>query len=322
MKKAKLISLAIFPLLLVGCGGNDTSTQSSVDSSEKTSERELRDKHYVPTSEVTIAGVMEDPNAAPYYEGITNFDTLAGEELETALRELLQSTVRLIQYSGGGRNVWDAVKEADLYVDEDGVKWIRGIYSRNLIPFANQQGNINETKANTYNREHVVPRSFLQNATHKENDPYGSPNASTDIANIFAEDYLVNSKRGTMKFGEVPYPTYISFIEDSVGRQTDVNVNTSAGVIEPTDLSKGEIARVNLYMLLMYPQYIRIGQTGDLSTFLKWNIEFQPTKERDYLRNEVIFEYQRNRNPFIDDYNLACRIWGEYDDTTKQVCRV
>lgn len=70
----------------------------------------------------------------------------------------------------------------------------------------------------------------------------------------------------------------------------------------------------------MYPQYLNVGESGALDMFLRWNLEHQPTLERDVKRNEAVYEYQKNRNPFIDDPALACKIWGDYDDTTRAAC--
>ena len=67
---------------------------------------------------------------------------------------------------------------------------------------------------------------------------------------------------------------------------------------------------------------------------LKWNLEYQPsnttfTGENDIARraelnrNDVIQndpQGQGNRNPFIDHPEYACRIWGNTNSKTKQIC--
>ena len=59
---------------------------------------------------------------------------------------------------------------------------------------------------------------------------------------------------------------------------------------------------------------------GKLSTLLKWNLEYD-IDETEILRNDVLYEkYNHNRNPFIDDRNYACRIWGNTNSTTKEIC--
>ena len=41
------------------------------------------------------------------------------------------------------------------------------------------------------------------------------------------------------------------------------------------------------------------GKFGDLKTLIKWHYE-DPVSEQELARNEVVYSYQGNRNPFID----------------------
>lgn len=50
-----------------------------------------------------------------------------------------------------------------------------------------------------------------------------------------------------------------------------------------------------------------MGKLGDL---LKWNFQY-PVDQTEIIRNETLdLSLDYNRNPFIDDPSLACRIWG------------
>jgi endonuclease I len=49
---------------------------------------------------------------------------------------------------------------------------------------------------------------------------------------------------------------------------------------------------------------------GLLSVLLEWN-EFDPVDDFERHRNEVLYSYQGNRNPFIDYPEFANLIWGE-----------
>lgn len=61
---------------------------------------------------------------------------------------------------------------------------------------------------------------------------------------------------------------------------------------------------------------------GKLSTLLKWNLQYD-IDATELLRNNVLFDkYSHCRNPFIDDRNYACKIWGNTNDTTKQICQM
>jgi endonuclease I len=49
---------------------------------------------------------------------------------------------------------------------------------------------------------------------------------------------------------------------------------------------------------------------GNICTFLQWNIQ-DPVSETEINRNNLVFQYQNNRNPFIDDATFADKIWAE-----------
>ena len=50
---------------------------------------------------------------------------------------------------------------------------------------------------------------------------------------------------------------------------------------------------------------------GKLSTLLKWNLEYD-IDATEIQRNDVLYtKFKHNRNPFIDDRNYACKIWGD-----------
>jgi hypothetical protein len=51
------------------------------------------------------------------------------------------------------------------------------------------------------------------------------------------------------------------------------------------------------------------GQIGDLASLLTWN-STDPADDFEMNRNNYIYTWQVNRNPFIDYPNLADYIWG------------
>ncbi len=92
---------------------------------------------------------------------------------------------------------------------------------------------------------------------------------------------------------------------------------------EPRDADKGDVARIILYMdtryqgengeinltavdlVDTYPQPYH----GKLSTLLQWNLQ-DPPDEFERNRNNVIYSFQHNRNPFIDNPFFAELIWN------------
>ena len=65
----------------------------------------------------------------------------------------------------------------------------------------------------------------------------------------------------------------------------------------------------------MYSRYTlvdttpKINEMGKLSTLLKWHLE-DPVDDFERNRNEVIFSYQGNRNPYIDYPEFVEMIYG------------
>ena len=54
------------------------------------------------------------------------------------------------------------------------------------------------------------------------------------------------------------------------------------------------------------------GEHGVLSTLLQWH-EDDPVDDFERNRNDVIYSYQDNRNPFIDHPNLVDYLWGNLE---------
>ena len=88
---------------------------------------------------------------------------------------------------------------------------------------------------------------------------------------------------------------------------------SSSSTFEPRDEVKGDIARIILYMDVRYeggagePNLVVVDglttypypQIGDKSTLLEWHVQ-DPPDAFEKRRNDVIFKWQGNRNPFID----------------------
>lgn len=54
------------------------------------------------------------------------------------------------------------------------------------------------------------------------------------------------------------------------------------------------------------------GYMGILSTLIRWHLE-DPVDDYERRRNDIIFEAQDNRNPFIDHPEWVCSIWDHPD---------
>lgn len=129
----------------------------------------------------------------------------------------------------------------------------------------------------TWNKEHVWPQSLLGE------DAGGTVNMASDLHNLKPSNPTVNSQRGNKYYD---------------------NIDTAAS-FEPRDEVKGDIARILFYMMTMYDVLNLVNgtpsvhQMGKLSVLLEWN-DLDPVDDFERARNEAIFGFQNNRNPFID----------------------
>ncbi|MBN2053645.1 endonuclease [bacterium] len=151
--------------------------------------------------------------------------------------------------------------------------------------------------ANNFSCEHTWPQSFFD-----EDEPLRS-----DIFNLYPSDMTANNVRDRYPFGTVTgAPGW------QVGG-SKLGTDGERTVFEPRDEHKGNAARSILYMLARYPltQLQSQGTYLDdrqLDVLLEWN-HLDPPDEEECMRNDGIYSYQHNRNPFIDDSWFADRIW-------------
>ena len=61
-------------------------------------------------------------------------------------------------------------------------------------------------------------------------------------------------------------------------------------------------------MITKYSQ-LSFNTMGNLTMFLEWHYE-DPVDAFEINRNNVIYGYQDNRNPYIDNPDFAYSIWG------------
>jgi len=147
----------------------------------------------------------------------------------------------------------------------------------------------------TWNREHVWPQSRL--GVYVGYGDLDFPSKATDLHNLKPADPDENAVRSNDYFDNFK----------------------SNDTYEPRDEVKGDIARIIFYMATMYFDLTLNDDAttnssyktmGNLSVLLEWN-EIDPVDDFERNRNEVIYSYQKNRNPFIDYPEFANLIWGD-----------
>jgi len=237
---------------------------------------------------------------ANYYDGTEN---LRGQELKHALYEIIKGQTEY-PYSGSSTDVWDILKETDKdTANPDNVILFYTGWSVNAAQeYNNGKG---------WNREHVWAKSRGDFGT--------SPGPGTDLNHIRPADISVNSARNNRSFDTCSVP----YLDNGVA--TGCFTSKTRWVWQPRKAVQGDVARMIFYMAARYE-----GENGEpdlhvvdylpeksdkspvqakLSILLKWNVS-DPVDNFERHRNDVVYSYQNNRNPFIDHPEYVNRIWG------------
>ena len=193
-------------------------------------------------------------------------------------------------------------------------------YSTTQYTYSSDQcGNYNGV-GDCYNREHSIPNSWWGGSD--------SDTAYTDLHHLFPVDGFVNSKRGNYPLGDCNYGTVYG-----TGKLGSCSFSGFSGtVFEVADEYKGDFARVYFYFAIRYMP--RIGDftsdfgnvvfssssykcltTWAINQLLEWHRN-DPVSTLETTRNDAVYGIQHNRNPFVDNPELAEYIWGNKQGST------
>ena len=191
-----------------------------------------------------------------------------------------------------------------------------GVDSYTYTAVSDQCGTYN-SEADCYNREHSFPKSWFGGTIEPMN---------SDVHHIYATDGYVNSKRSNFPFGEVASATFTSTNGSQLGSASSA-INYTGTVFEPIDEFKGDFARAYFYMATRYQNVIGSWQNNTTASnavlngssnqvfenwvvamLLKWHNN-DPVSQMELDRNQAAFEFQGNRNPYIDHPEFVEMIW-------------
>ena len=133
------------------------------------------------------------------------------------------------------------------------------------------------TKYNNLTAEHVFPQSFTK---------YYSK-ANKDMHNIYLTNYYTNNLRSNKKFSHGSH-----YLDEDISKKVYV----------PCSNSRGIIARTLAYMKYTYP-LLNLSNVIDTNIILLWN-ELYPPTELELKKNNIIYNYQGNKNIFIEDNKM------------------
>ena len=140
----------------------------------------------------------------------------------------------------------------------------------------------------------------------------------SDLFHLYPTDGYVNNKRDNYPYGEVGQTQWTSLNGSKLGGCTWPGY--SGTVFEPVDEYKGDLARTYFYMSVRYytednswpGSPMTIGsqlKVWALDMLAQWNDQ-DPVSEKEFDRNNKVYQIQDNRNPFIDHPEFFNSIWG------------
>ncbi|SEL02434.1 Endonuclease I [Pseudoxanthomonas sp. GM95] len=260
-----------------------------------------------------------------YYSKV---NTSSPSQLRCSLHETIKGHTAY-PYSGSGTSTWSILEIADEN-PADSSKVLDVYKNHSYTKVSDRAGTGSGT---TYNREHTWPNSLgFGSATGDMGLPYAP---YTDTHMLFLTDTAYNADRGNKPYadctsgcgerateanngeggGSGAYPGNSNWVKSPDGNQ---------GSFEVWGAHKGDVARAVMYMAIRYeggddpstgqsepdleltddrskivitsssPAYM-----GLLSTLLAWSAA-DPPDDVERARNEVIYSFQGNRNPFVD----------------------
>ncbi|MGB1308662.1 MAG: endonuclease [Oceanihabitans sp.] len=243
---------------------------------------------------------------AGYYDSLNQ---LADTALRQALQDIIaeEGVVRAQSYA----DVIDILKEADQNPFHSNEVWL--LYTEQGR--AKLDNHITGSSAGKWNREHTFPRSRGEFNSREEDDIADGKDifwnttadslrhGYSDAHALRAADGPQNSTRGNKNYGDPALGGYNG-------------PATTAGSFY------GDVARSVFYMAVRYngieivngypsDDDINDGTLGDLATLLEWHRN-DPPDDYEMNRNNVVYTWQFNRNPFIDQPDLIEYIWGTH----------
>lgn len=209
-------------------------------------------------------------------------------EIKTAISNAISQNHKNLTYS----EVWTALTQTD--EDPNNSANVMLLYRGISIPKMSNGSGTQSSNPDNWNREHVWAKSHGFSSSSLE--------AYTDIHHLRPTDISVNSSRGNLDFDNSDTP---------LAESPDNRVDSDS--FEPRDQVKGDVARMIFYMDTRYEGFDstpdlqvvdRLSSVGEpalgrLCRLIEWHNSDQvdATEQR---RNDRIYEFQGNRNPFID----------------------
>lgn len=250
-------------------------------------------------------------NSEIYYSDVLSGEFANAEELKNALSVIIAKNHKQLTY----KQVWSTLTYADQDPAND--KNVIEIYTgASISKYDNQTGGSGVGK---WNREHVWAKS------------HGFTNESqwgyTDAHHLRPSDVGINTARSNNDFGACK-DTGEEVLFNGAGTGNYLDKTTDCW--EPRDKVKGDVARMIMYMDTRYqgtdtamtqmPDLVAVDRLtttaeddapliGTLCTLYEWS-QLDAVDSYEQNRNNQVYKYQGNRNPFIDRPELVKEVYG------------
>lgn len=243
-------------------------------------------------------GIVSSTAPTGYYASL---EGLSGDALKQAVQDIIANPAVVHAHNYG--DIIDILKTADQSPLNSNEVWLMYVEKpRSKLEF--QDSGINTGK---WNREHIYPQSRGGYANGTESIADGIsiwlPTNADDILAGHADAHHLRAEDGA---------------ENSLRSNNDYGLTGYNGPSGTMGSWKGDVARSVFYMAVRYNALsvvngdiadTTVGQLGDLASLLTWNT-LDPSDDFEMNRNNYIYTWQVNRNPFIDYPELANYIWG------------
>lgn len=255
---------------------------------------------------------------AGYYNTV---DATSQATLRATLHAVIKAGHVKVPYTASTTDTWNVLELAD----QDPLN------SGRIIDVYKNTSYIKYGAGNAeYDREHTWPKSFGFPDDGSTVLPY------SDCHMLFLSNSSYNSSRSNNVYDTCTtitqsYPTAVYNGESGTNYRM---ADTPEGRWETWLGRRGDVARALLYFDVRYegegtePDLILtddinlivasntgvnldVAYMGILSTLLQWH-EQDPVSDRERLRNDVVYTYQHNRNPFIDHPEWVLPIFQGY----------
>lgn len=233
----------------------------------------------------------------------------SGAVLRQAIQDIIANPniVRVHNYG----DVYSVLREADQNPENNGQVWM--IYDEQPISKIDYQ--TDNSIVGKWNREHIycqsrlgLPDTFIPISIPDGINNWRLTTGNDDIEASHSDNHHLravggqeNSSRNNRNYG--------------------VDYNGPTGSLGSWN---GDVARAVFYMSLRYnglnvengdPDITPTGRIGDLATLLAWNTS-DTADDFEMNRNNIIYNWQMNRNPFIDYPTLVDYVFGNLTTST------